>query len=129
MRRHNQNAPFNSSQESRSEIVNSPTSEPLKLCTKVSPFLFQIPGDAGTRKPDFSGSFSFSFSLGSPIGSFLAPLFLKENFFLGNNSALKFSRLCLKSETALSEDRTSYEGKKYEFSATSFSRSEMEDEI
>lgn len=65
------------------------------------------------------------------LGNVLVVVFLvlKENFFFGMTWEVIISKVCLRSEMDLSEARSSYDGKKYEFWATRFSSSEIESEI
>lgn len=92
--------------------MNSPIDddeEDLKLFARVSPRLFLNPGES--RTTTFVGG-----GARSRFWIFVAEeedgLDLKENFFFGSTAAERASRLCLRSDADLREDRTSYEGRK-----------------
>ena len=84
--------------------MNSPIDD-LKLFARVSPRLFLNPGES--RTTTFVGG-----GARSRFWIFVAEeeedgLDLKENFFFGSKAAERASRLCLRSEADLREDRTS----------------------
>jgi hypothetical protein len=85
----------------------------LEFSIRISPFLSLKSSESLTWKPNFSyeveneSDFSSTvLCLGSVFGSLLEALFLKLKFFLGMSSELRLSRDCLRSETALREERT-----------------------
>lgn len=85
--------------------MNSPD---LKLFVRVSPCLFLNPGESRTGTTTFGGGARSRFWIS---GGFAVEggddLVLKENFFLGSKAAERASRLCLRSDADLREDRTS----------------------
>lgn len=84
----------------------------LKLFARVSPCLFLNPGESrtGTFGGGGGGETRSRFWIS---GSFVVEeeeeddLVLKENLFFGSNAAERVSRLCLRSDADLREDRTS----------------------
>ena len=92
--------------------MNSPIDdEDLKLFERVSPRLFLNPGES--RTTTFVGGETRSrFWIFVAAAAEEDCLDLKENFFFGSRAAERASRLCLRSEADLREDRTSYEGRK-----------------
>lgn len=91
--------------------MNSPFPSPktLKFFTKISPFLLLIPGEESLISLDETPASGFSsICLNNSAGSFFEDdLFLNENFFLGIKSEVAFSRVSLRSEMDLREERSS----------------------
>ncbi|KAF2578079.1 hypothetical protein F2Q68_00005978 [Brassica cretica] len=94
--------------ESRSDNVNSPIDDEdeddLKLFERVSPCLFLNPGESRTTAT-FGGETKTRFWIFAVVGE--DDLVFKENFFLGSKTPERVSRLRLRSDADLRDDRIS----------------------